>query len=150
MVGKERITQVLQLLNGDEMFNNSNSKSVALLKQQLSHALQSQSLLDENKALLDGNEIRYWSLIISVVFLLLGIINSKILTPLNKIWFKIGILLGNIISPIIMSIIFFLVVTPTAFIMKILRKDLLNLKKNTKNSYWIEKKNQNSRMKNQF
>jgi len=82
--------------------------------------------------------------------LLLGILNSKILTPLNKIWFKIGILLGNVISPIIMSIIFFLVVTPTSFIMKILGKDLLNLKKNTKNSYWIKKQNQNSRMKNQF
>ena len=100
--------------------------------------------------LLSGNEIRYWSLVISVVFLILGIINSKILTPLNKVWFKIGILLGNIISPIIMGIIFFLVVTPTSLIMKILGKDLLNLKKNTKNSYWIEKKNQNSRMKNQF
>ena len=100
--------------------------------------------------LLNGYEIRYWSLIISIVFLLLGILNSKILTPLNKIWFKIGILLGNVISPIVMSIIFFLVVTPTSLIMKILGKDLLNLKKNTKNSYWIEKKNQNSRMKNQF
>ena len=100
--------------------------------------------------LLSGNEIRYWSLVISVIFLILGIINSKILTPLNKTWFKIGILLGNIISPIIMGIIFFLVVTPTSLIMKILGKDLLNLKKNTKNSYWIEKKNQNSRMKNQF
>ena len=81
---------------------------------------------------------------------ILGILNSKILTPLNKTWFKIGILLGNVISPIVMSIIFFLVVTPTSFIMKILGKDLLNLKKNTKNSYWIKKQNQNSRMKNQF
>ena len=100
--------------------------------------------------LLNGYEIRYWSLIISIVFLILGILNSEILTPLNKIWFKIGILLGNVISPIVMSIIFFLVVTPTALIMKILGKDLLNLKKNTKNSYWIKKQNQNSRMKNQF
>ena len=100
--------------------------------------------------LLNGYEIRYWSLIISIVFLILGILNSKILTPLNKTWFKIGILLGNVISPIIMSIIFFLVVTPTSFIMKILGKNLLNLKKNTKNSYWITKQNKNSRMKNQF
>ena len=100
--------------------------------------------------LLNGYGIRYWSLIISIVFLILGILNSKILTPLNKIWFTIGILLGNVISPIVMSIIFFLVVTPTSFIMKILGKDLLNLKKNTKNSYWIKKQNQNSRMKNQF
>ena len=100
--------------------------------------------------LLNGYEIRYWSLIISIVFLLLGMLNSKILTPLNKIWFKIGILLGNVISPIVMSIIFFLVVTPTSIIMKILRKDLLNLKKNNKNSYWIEKRKQNNSMKKQF
>jgi len=100
--------------------------------------------------LLNGYGVRYWSLIISIVFLILGILDSKILTPLNKTWFKIGILLGNVISPIIMSIIFFLVVTPTSFIMKILGKDLLNLKKNTKNSYWITKQNKNSRMKNQF
>ena len=100
--------------------------------------------------LLNGYEIRYWSLIISIIFLLLGTLNSKFLTPLNKIWFKIGVLIGNVISPIVMSIIFFLVVTPTSFIMKILGKDLLNLKKNTKNSYWIKKQNQNIRMKKQF
>ena len=97
----------------------------------------------------DGN-IRIWSFVIAILFLFLGLINSRILTPLNKIWFKIGILLGNVISPIVMSIIFFLVVTPTSFIMKILGKDPLNLKKNTKNSYWIKKQNQNSRMKKQF
>ena len=100
--------------------------------------------------LINDSEIRYWSLVISFIFLFLGIVNSKLLTPLNKIWFKIGILLGNIISPIVMGIIFFLVVTPTSIIMKILRKDLLNLKKNNKNSYWIEKRKQNSSMKKQF
>ena len=100
--------------------------------------------------LLSDNEIRYWLLIISVVFLILGLIKSKILTPLNKIWFKIGILLGNIVSPVVLGVIFFLVVTPTSIIMKILRKDLLNLKKNNNNSYWVEKNNQNNRMKNQF
>ena len=100
--------------------------------------------------LLSGKEISYWLLIISVVFLILGLIKSKILTPLNKIWFKIGILLGNIVSPVVLGVIFFLVVTPTSIIMKILRKDLLNLKKNNNNSYWIEKNNQHNRMKNQF
>ena len=100
--------------------------------------------------LLNSNEINYWSLAISITFLILGLANSKILTPLNKIWFKFGILLGNVIAPIVMGIIFFLVVTPTSIIMKILRKDLLNLKKNNKNSYWIEKQKQNSSMKKQF
>ena len=76
--------------------------------------------------------------------------NSKILTPLNKLWFKLGILLGNFITPIIMGIIFFFVVTPTGIIMKLLRKDLIKLKKNNDDSYWIEKKDIKSSMKNQF
>ena len=100
--------------------------------------------------LVNGNEINYWSLAISIVFLILGLTNSNILTPLNKIWFKFGLLLGNVVAPIVMGIIFFLVVTPTSIIMKIIGKDLLNLKKNNNNSYWIEKSNQNSKMKNQY
>ena len=100
--------------------------------------------------LIKGNDIRLWSLIISIIFLVLGMINSKILTPLNKLWFKFGIFLGNFIAPIVMSIIFFLVVTPTGIIMKLLGKDLIKLKKNNEKSYWIEKKNIKSSMKNQF
>ena len=100
--------------------------------------------------LIKGNDIRLWSLIISIIFLVLGLVNSKILTPLNKLWFKFGIFLGNFIAPIVMSIIFFLVVTPTGIIMKLLGKDLIKLKKNNKKSYWIEKKNIKSSMKNQF
>tara|TARA_Y100000590_G_scaffold436077_1_gene556213 strand:- start:398 stop:781 length:384 start_codon:yes stop_codon:yes gene_type:complete len=97
----------------------------------------------------DGN-LRIWSLIISLIFLILGLINSKILTPLNKIWFKFGLLLGKIISPIVMSIVFFLVVTPIGFLMRIIKKDLLNLKINNNKSYWIEKSEPKSKMKNQF
>ncbi len=95
-------------------------------------------------------DIRAWSLIISIIFLLLGILNSKLLTPLNKSWFKLGVFLGNIISPIVMCLIFFLVVTPIGLLMKLLKKDLLNLKYNNKNSYWIVKKGPKSKMKNQF
>ena len=100
--------------------------------------------------ILKGQDLRLWSLIISLIFLILGMINSTVLTPLNKIWFKFGILLGNIISPIVMAIVFFVVVTPTGIIMKILRKDLIGLKKNNKNTYWIEKKAKMTSMKNQF
>lgn len=100
--------------------------------------------------LLNNNEIRLWSLIISVLFLILGILNSKILSPLNKVWFKFGLLLGKIISPIIMGVIFFLVVTPIGFIMKLLGKDLINLKFNNEKSYWIQKSGPKSKMKNQF
>ena len=97
-----------------------------------------------------GGEIRIWSLIISLIFLTLGLLNSKILAPLNKIWFKFGILLGKIVSPLIMGIIFFLVVTPIGFIMRLLGKDVLNLKYNKNKSYWIEKNGPKSKMKNQF
>ena len=100
--------------------------------------------------LLKQNEIRIWSLIISFIFFVLGLINSKLLTPLNKLWFKFGILLGNIISPIVMGIVFFLVVTPTGLVMRIFRKDILKLKKNSNDTYWINKDNTNSSMRNQF
>ena len=100
--------------------------------------------------ILSENEIRIWSIIISLIFFILGTINSKILAPLNKGWFIFGIFLGNFISPIIMGIIFFLVVTPTGLLMKLFRKDLINLKKNDNKTYWIEKKDIKSSMKNQF
>ena len=100
--------------------------------------------------LIDNKDPRIWSLIISITFLILALLNSKILTPLNKIWFKIGIILGKIVSPFIMGIIFFLVVTPIGLIMKFFGKDLLNLKYNNKNTYWIEKTGPTSKMKNQF
>ena len=97
-----------------------------------------------------SEEIRVWSATISLIFLVLGLFNSKILTPLNKLWFKFGIFLGKIVSPIIMGIIFFLVVTPIGLLMRLLGKDLINLKYNNNKSYWIEKKGPKSKMKNQF
>ena len=100
--------------------------------------------------LIDGDELRLWSLIISIVLLLLGLVNSKILNPLNKLWFKFGIFLGKIISPLVMGIIFFLVVTPIGLLMRLLNKDLLNLRFNNNGSYWIEKTEPKSKMKNQF
>ena len=100
--------------------------------------------------LVNSESIRIWSLIVSLIFLTLGAINSKLLNPLNKMWFKFGLLLGRIISPIVMVIIFFLVVTPIALLMRILKKDLLNLKFTKNNTYWIEKSGPKSKMKNQF
>ena len=100
--------------------------------------------------LLNEGHLRIWSLIISFIFLILGLLNSKLLTPLNKIWFKFGILLGKLISPLVMGIIFFLVVTPIGLLMRMIGKDLLNLRFNTKKSYWIEKDGLKSKMKNQF
>ena len=97
-----------------------------------------------------GNDLRLWSLIISLIFLTLGLINSIILTPLNRLWFKFGIFLGKIISPIILGIIFFLIVTPTGILLRLFGKDVINLKYNNDSSYWIKKTGPKNNMKNQF
>ena len=100
--------------------------------------------------LLNNESIRTWSIILSIIFLILGLFNSPILSPLNKIWFKFGIILGNFVSPIVMGAVFFLVVTPTSIIMKVFKKDLLSLKRNNNKTYWIEKSTLKSKMKDQF
>ena len=99
---------------------------------------------------LKDGDIRLWSLIISIIFLFLGLLNSNVLSPLNKLWFRFGLLLGKIISPIIMGLIFFLVVTPIAIIMRLFKKDILNLEFKENNTYWIDKTGPKSKMKNQF
>ena len=94
---------------------------------------------------------KIWLLIISIFFLVLGVVNSKLLTPLNKVWFKIGIFLGNLVAPIVMGIIFFLVVTPIGLIMKIIGKDVLQKKYDKKKkSYWIKRDDSFNTMKRQF
>ena len=100
--------------------------------------------------LLENENVRVWSIIVSVIFLILGLLNSTILSPLNKVWFKFGIALGNFVSPIVMGLVFFIVVTPISIIMRVLKKDLLNLKKGNKKTYWIERSKIESKMKNQF
>ena len=100
--------------------------------------------------LINNGEVRLWSLITSIIFLVLGLLNSKFLNPFNKLWFKFGIILGKVFSPLIMGIIFFFVITPIALLMKVMKKDLLNLKFNSKKTYWIERTDSESSMKNQF
>ena len=100
--------------------------------------------------LINNHELRLWSLVVSLIFLILGLLNSKILAPVNKLWFKFGIFIGKIIAPLIMGIIFFLVVTPIGFLMRLFGQDVLNLKYNKNKSYWIEKNGPKSKMRNQF
>ena len=101
--------------------------------------------------LLNEESPRFWSIVIAVIFLILGLLNSKLLTSLNKLWFKFGLFLGSIVSPIVMGIVFFLVITPTGFIVKIMNKDLLNKKyDNKKKSYWINRAKTKNTMKQQF
>ena len=99
---------------------------------------------------INSNYINWFLIIISIIFLILGIINSNFLTPLKILWIKLGFLLGKIISPIILGFIFYFIVTPIALLLKIFRKDVLRLKKNKSSTYWIEKNKTKSEMKNQF
>ena len=96
-------------------------------------------------------DLRLWALILSLIFLVLGILNSRFLTPLNKLWYKFGIFLGSIVSPIVMGIVFFMVVTPIGLIMRFLGKDLLRVNKNKiASTYWINREKQKTTMKKQF
>ena len=96
-------------------------------------------------------DLRLWAFILSLIFLVLGILNSRFLTPLNKLWYKFGIFLGSIASPIVMGIVFFMVVTPIGLIMRFLGKDLLRVNKNKiVSTYWINREKQKTTMKKQF
>ena len=100
--------------------------------------------------LLNDADIRIWSILLSLAFLILGIFNSKILTPFNRIWVRFGIILGTIIAPFVMGLVFFIVITPIGIVMRLLGKDLLNIKYSNKISYWIKRDKNIGPMKKQF
>lgn len=104
--------------------------------------------------LIREGELRLWSLLAAAIFLGLGLLAPRVLRPLNILWFRFGLLLGRIIAPIVISLLFFIAVTPTALVMRLLRKDLLSLKIDQKaKSYWIDRSktdNPMGSMKNQF
>ena len=101
-------------------------------------------------AYIKNQNLNYWLIGTSTVFLVLTLIKSKLLDVLNDLWIKFGELLGKIVSPIVMSIVFFLIVTPIGLILKIVKKDLLKLKFNNDKSYWIEKNKTIESMNKQF
>ena len=100
--------------------------------------------------IINGNPLRLWSIPISIIFLVLGLLNSKLLNPLNIVWVKFGELLGIIIAPIVMAIIYFIIVTPIGLFMRLIGKDLLNLKFSKSNTYWIKREKKVGSMKKQF
>jgi len=100
--------------------------------------------------IINGANIIIWSAILSLLFLILAIVNSKFLIPLNKIWIKFGEILGRIIAPIVMSIVFFIVLTPISFIVRMFGKDLLKIKLSKDKSYWLKKEKNIQTMKKQF
>ena len=99
---------------------------------------------------LESGSIRVWSILISLIFFILGIINSKILTPLKKGWIKLGEILGKFIAPIVMGFVYFIIITPIGILMRLLGKDLLNVKYNKNKSYWIKRTKNINTMKRQF
>ena len=101
--------------------------------------------------LLNDNSPNILFLILAIFFLILGLINSKILTPFNKTWIKFGEVLGSVVAPLVMVAIYFIVLTPLSFLIRIFGKDLLKLKFDKKiNSYWIEKEKKLGSMDKQF
>ena len=99
----------------------------------------------------NGENLNFFFITVSVIFLLLGLINSKLLSPLNKLWIKFGEILGIIIAPLVMALIYFVILTPVSFIVRILGKDLLGLKfLKEKETYWIKRKKNLGPMKKQF
>ena len=101
--------------------------------------------------LINSESFRIWALVVSIIFFLLAFLAPKILVLPNKLWFKFGLLIGSIVAPIVMALVYFVTVLPTGFIMRLLGKDLLKQKldKNAK-SYWIKRSEPMGSMKNQF
>ena len=99
--------------------------------------------------------VRWWAMAIAAVFLLLGLLKPDVLKPLNRVWFKFGMLLGRIVAPLVMMLVFFVAVTPTGFLVRLFGKDILRLKEtpDSDGSFWIERSNEDrshSSMSNQF
>ena len=93
--------------------------------------------------------IRIWSVFLSLVFLIITIIRPNLFTFLNRSWIQLGIFLGKIISPIVMGLVFFFVVTPIGMLVRVLKKDVMGLKRGA-SSYWINRENKIQTMKKQF
>ena len=99
----------------------------------------------------NGENLNFYFITASVIFLILGLINSKLLTPLNKSWIKLGEILGIVIAPIVMALVYFVILTPVSLIVRVFGKDLLNLKfLKEKDTYWIKRKKSLGSMKKQF
>ena len=101
--------------------------------------------------LANGESLQNYLFFISIIFLVLGLLNSKLLTPLKKTWIKFGEILGLVIAPIVMGLVYFVVLTPISLVVKMFGKDLLGLKFLKKqDTYWIIRRKKTSSMKKQF
>ena len=99
---------------------------------------------------INAGSLRIWAVVMSLLFLLLGVMNSRYLTPFKRGWIKLGEILGKVIAPIVMGFIYFIIITPIGILMRLIGKDLLNIKYNKKKSYWIKRIKNVGTMKRQF
>ena len=99
---------------------------------------------------LEDGEIRFWALALAFIFLFVAFLKKELLKPLNIAWIKLGEVLGKIIAPLIMALIFFFMLTPLSFIIRIFGKDLLKLKHSKDNSYWVKREKNITTMDKQF
>ena len=98
----------------------------------------------------NGADIRLWAMTVSAVFFLIALAAPQLLKPFNWLWFKFGILLGFVVAPLVMGLVYFLTVTPTGLIMRLWGKDILRLKPDPETeTYWIPRTETTS-MDNQF
>ena len=96
-------------------------------------------------------DINLYLISIALIFLVLGLLNSKILSPFNKAWIKLGEILGRIIAPIVMAIVYFLILTPISLLVRLFGKDLIGMKfSNDIKSYWVKRKKNLGSMDKQF
>ena len=101
--------------------------------------------------MLNNETPNYYLILFSLIFLILGLVNSKILSPLNMGWIKLGEILGKIIAPIVMAIVYFLILTPISLLVRLFGKDLIGIKfSNNIKSYWIKRKKHLGTMDKQF
>ena len=99
----------------------------------------------------NGDNLNLYFSVTSLIFLILGLLNSKLLSPLNKIWIKFGEILGVIIAPIIMALVYFVILTPVSLVVRVFGKDILDLKFiNKQQTYWINRKKNMGSMRKQF
>ena len=97
------------------------------------------------------SEINLYLISIALIFFVLGILNSKILSPLNKAWIKLGEILGRIVAPVVMAIVYFIILTPISLLVRLFGKDLIGMKFcNDIKSYWIKRKKNLGSMDKQF
>ena len=98
----------------------------------------------------NSENLRLWSIILSFLFLISGLVNANFLNPLNRAWIKFGEILGKIIAPVVMFLIFFVLITPLSFVIRIFGKDLLRTRLSNETSYWIKREKDAGTMKRQF